>query len=74
MILKSSNDFDTPLPLCFSLISSAGEHQKAIWAFYCTLIYPDVSTIVLDNFLLHVPYSLFSVFVWGLCGFNDLGG
>lgn len=41
----------------------AGQHQKAIWAFYHALILPDVPATALDNFLPHVPHSVFSVFL-----------
>lgn len=73
--LKFQNEFDIFTSLFPGTISllPAGQPQKAICVFYHALILPDVLTIALDNFLLDVPHSAFSVFLWGLCGFNDLG-
>lgn len=64
--LKMSLNFPHPsslYPGTISLLLLAGQHQKAIWAFYHALILPDVPAGALDNFLLYVPHSVFSGFL-----------
>lgn len=55
--------FPSLFPGTISLLLPAGQHQKAIWAFYHALILPDVPAVALDNFLLYVPHSIFSGFL-----------
>jgi len=63
--LKFQNEFDILTSLFPGTISllPAGQPQKEIGTFYHALILPDVLAIALDNFLLDVPHSAFSVFL-----------